>query len=302
MTAETLEKNFQVTSPARLELGNIRGSVELRAGEDGVIAVTAVKQVGTGDAERTEIEMTQPSAGTVVVRTRYPEATWTWLFGSHPCKVDYVVRAPRACALRLWGVSNTLEVSGFEGECSIETVSGEVELRDLTGALRLRTVSGNASVERLSGTFDLKTVSGDVALKESGLASVRSTSISGNVRLATTLADGPYAFDSVSGSVHLTVPPLTRCTAELAGVSGGLSTAFPVSGYSHAPGRHSVRIQGGGVTVSLKSVSGDLSLDSSGPLPAGSGQVPTAEAHRAVLEGLERGELSVEDALTRLKG
>jgi hypothetical protein len=303
MTAETLEKNFHVASPARLELGNIRGSVELRTGEDGVIAVTAVKQAGTGDAERTEIEMTQSSDGTVSVRTRFPEEGWTWLFGSHPCKVDYVVRAPRACALRLRGVSSSLDVRGFDGECSVETVSGAVELRDLNGALRLRTVSGNVSIERLSGALDLKTVSGEIAVKESGLASVRSTSVSGDVSLETALADGPYAFDSVSGDVRLVVPPETRCTAELTGVSGTLSTAFPVSGYSHATGRHSVTIHGGGTRVSLKSVSGDLALESSGPLAAGTDPAgQSAEARRAVLERLERGELSVEDALSRLKG
>jgi hypothetical protein len=304
MTEETMEKTFQVASPARLELANICGSVEVHAGEAGVIQVNAVKRTESGDAGRTEIEMTQASDGTVVVRTRFPEAGWTWLFGSHPCAVDYVVRAPRLCALRLRGVSNTLDVRGFAGECAVDMVSGEIELRDLNGDLRLRTVSGDISGERLSGKLEFKTVSGDLTLRESGLTSVQSNAVSGDVSLETGLAEGPYAFDSVSGDVRLTLPPATRCTAELAGISGDLSTAFPVSGYSHSSGRHSVTIWGGGVKVSLKSVSGDLSLESSGPLPAGSGQNPaaSAEARRAVLGGVERGELSVEEALSKLKG
>jgi hypothetical protein len=299
-----MEKTFQVAAPARLELGNIRGSVDVRTGEDGVITVTAVKQTSTGDAERTEVEMTQSPDGTVVVRTRFPEAGWTWLFGSHPCKVEYVVRAPRACALRLRGVSNRLEAGGFDGECSVETISGEVELRDLTGALRLRTVSGEIAAERLCGTVEVSTISGVIHLMASDLASLRSNAVSGNVSLESALGEGPYVFDSISGNARLVVPPATRCTAELASISGNLSTAFPVSGYSHASGRYSVTVQGGGTRVSLKSVSGDLSLESSGPLPAAAGQakVPTAEARRSVLERLERGELSVADALSRLKG
>ena len=36
--SEIMEKNFTVTSPARLELSNIRGSVEIHPGEDGLEA------------------------------------------------------------------------------------------------------------------------------------------------------------------------------------------------------------------------------------------------------------------------
>ena len=32
--SETIEKTFTVTSPARLNLSNIRGSVEIKAGQD----------------------------------------------------------------------------------------------------------------------------------------------------------------------------------------------------------------------------------------------------------------------------
>jgi len=304
MFAEMTEKTFQVASPARLELSNIRGSVEVHACQEGVIQVTAVKQTDTGCAECTEIEMSQSADGTVVVRTHFPEASWNWLFGSHPCKVDYVVRAPHACALRLRGVSNTVDVRGFDGECSVDTVSGEVDLRDLHADLQLRTVSGNVAGERLIGSLDLKTVSGNVSLKESSLTSLHSTAVSGDLDLETALAAGPYAFDSVSGDVRLSLPPATRCTAELSSLSGNLSTAFPVSGYSHGPGLHSVMIQGGGVRVSLRSASGDLALDSRGPLPADAAQAraPAAEARRTVLERLEHGELTVEEALSQLKG
>jgi len=296
MSDATIEKTFQVPSPAKLELGNLCGSVELRPGEDGSIHVTAVKRDGRGNPERTAIEMTQNADGTVVVRTRFPEAGWSWLFGAHPCDVDYVVTAPRRCDLKLRGVSSSADVSGFEGSCALETVSGEVRLSELSGELSLRSVSGDIAAERLAGPLALNTVSGNLTVQAGSLASVRATAVSGDVCLESPLGDGPYAFDSVSGDVRLIVPPETRCTAELSSVSGTLFTDFPATGTARSGGTSSVAIRGGGTRLTLRSVSGDLSLECRGPVPG------SAEARRSVLERLEQGELSVEEAVSQLKG
>ncbi len=65
MTNQILEKSFTVSGTARLELNNIRGSVDIRPGADGVITVKAEKLVDTGDAGQTEIKMTQKEDGAV---------------------------------------------------------------------------------------------------------------------------------------------------------------------------------------------------------------------------------------------
>jgi hypothetical protein len=304
MAQDRIEKSFTVSSPARLQLSNICGSVEIRRGEDGLIRVTAIKQTHSGDAERTEIEMSQESGGKVTVTTRFPDGAWSWIFGSHPCCVDYVVTAPRRCSLNLNGVSCTLDVEAFEGEFRVKSVSGEITLRDLSGSLQLYTVSGDVRGERLSGALDLDTVSADVALAACDLPAVKANTISGNVDLKTPLGSGPYTFNSVSGDVHLTLPVDSRCTVELHSVSGDITTAFPVSSSAQTLGSHTVAVQGGGVLLSMHSVSGDVSLDGEGGVPpaAGGNQGLSAEQRREVLERIERGELTVEEALTRLQG
>jgi len=301
MSEDTLEKTLTVSSPARLKLSNICGSVEIRPGEDGEIQVTAVKRPHSGDAQRTEIEMSQEADGRVTVATHFPEGAWAWLFGSRPCCVDYTVRAPRHCSLTLNGVSSTLEAEGFAGEFSVNSVSGVVALRDLTGDLHLHTVSGEVSGERLSGALDLDAVSGDVELAASSLPAVHAKTISANVSLQTSLGTGPYTFNSVSGEVRLMLPPDARCTAELYSVSGDLTTVFPVSSYSHTVGSQIVALQGGGVSLSMHSVSGDLSLDCEGGLPAAEAQGLSAAERRELLERIERGELTVDEALARLR-
>ena len=276
--SEIIEKTFTVASPAQLDLSNIRGSVEIRPGQDGLIHVTATKITSSGDAKRTEIELAQGADGTVRVATLFPEGAWSWLFGSFPCRVEYMVQAPRNCSLKVNGVSNEMVAEGFEGEFSfrsvsgdmtlrslqgpikVNTVSGAVEMAELTGNLRLTTVSGKVAGKRVNGPVHLDTVSGKVALEESSLSSVEAKTVSGRMFYQTGFGAGPYRFNSVSGNVELLVPADTRCSAELHAISGKISTKLPASSISQQPGNQAIDIQGGGVKVFLQSVSGNLSL------------------------------------------
>ena len=278
--SEIMEKIFKVASPAHLDLGNIRGSVEIHPGQDGVIHVTATKDAHSGDSSRTEIELSQEADGTVRVATRFPEGAWSWLFGSFPCRVDYVVQAPRNCFLKINAVSSEILAEGFEGEFSfqsvsgelalrsltgpmkIKTVSGSMELADLNGDLRLNTVSGKVSGKRINGALHLDTVSGNVSLGESNLPSVEASTVSGGMHYQTAFGAGPYRFNSVSGNVELLVPPETHCAAELHAISGQLSTKLSATSVSRHNGSQTIDVQGGGVKVYLQSVSGNLSLAS----------------------------------------
>ncbi len=278
--SEKYEKTFTVSSPARLDLSNIRGSVEVHPGEEGVIHILASKDGSSGDEKHTEIEFSQEVDGTVKVATRFPDAPWSWLYGSFPCRVDYVVQAPQKCSLKLNGVSSDTVVEGFEGNFAFKSVSGEMSLRDLngpvkvntvsgkvelaglTGDLHLTTVSGKVSGNHINGRLHLNTVSGKVSLEESNLSSVDATTVSGRMVYQTGFSDGPYRFSSVSGDVELLVPPETRCSAELHAISGKLFTKLPATSITHQNGNQVVEVQGGGVAVNLHSVSGNLSLAS----------------------------------------
>jgi hypothetical protein len=277
--SDIIERSFEVQAPARLQLSNIRGSVEIRPGEDGVIRVRAVKDTSRGDAARTEVELIQEAGGSVRVATRFPDLPIGWLWGSFPCPVEYVVTAPRRCSLKISAVSNSSDVQGFEGEFSFNSVSGPLNLRELTGPIkastvsgaidlegvsgevRLNTVSGRIRGDRLNGPIHVDTVSGRVELDESSIPSVEVTAVSAPVDLETALTDGPYRFSSVSGQVTLKVPEATRCSAELHTVSGNLRIGLPATSQSRGRGAQMAEVQGGGVKVYLGSVSGDLSIE-----------------------------------------
>ena len=278
MSEETFEQKFDVKKKTRLDVRNIRGTVDISPGEDGVIQVTALKHTDTGDAKRTEIELTQESNGTVNAFARFPDGALSGLFGARPCKVDFTIQVPSQCAVSVKCVSADTNVRGIHGEVKLNTVSGDINLEDLQGDLKvnavsgdidlakvegeleLRTVSGDIDCSHASGPASLHTVSGDVCLKESSLPSINADSVSGDIELETPLGEGPYRFHSVSGEVHFKVPEGTQCTAELSSVSGHISTNLPQSTVSSRPGKQLVKVQGGGVEVFLKSVSGELTL------------------------------------------
>lgn len=280
MPNQILEKTFAIPGAARFSLGNIRGSVDIRPGADGVIIVKAETLTATGDAEHTLVEMIQESDGSVRVKTRFTDYWLGWLFGSKPCEVNYIVTAPRSCVLNVHGVSADVIAEGFQGEASFKTVSGDMRVRalsgslrfdsvsgdvqaaDLAGDLRFHTVSGNISGVRLAGAVHLNTVSGDVDFEESNLPSVNASTVSGEVAMETGLGEGPYSFQSVSGDLTLQVPADAHFTAEFQTLSGNLSVQLPVTSVTHTNSRQSVEVQGGGVKVFLNSVSGDMNIKS----------------------------------------
>ena len=328
MSDETIEQTFQVTAPARLKISNVRGSIVVLPGDPGVIAIKAVKHANTGSSRQTNIEMTQEADGSVRVETRSDEAFLSFLSLSHPCKVDYTAHVPQGITLDTSGVSCSLNVSGLEGVFHFNTVSGDIELAELNGPIKLNAVSGDVNGSKLVGTLNLETVSGNARLADSNFPSTDANTVSGDLVIQTSLAEGPYHFNSVSGDVHVVVPADTRCTAKISSVSGSIRSSLPSTATRLSNGSKATEIQGGGTKVRLSSVSGDLSIETEGapatavpvvpatpeapippvpPIPSIPPIPPAAPIQPAlstaeILQLIERGEMTVDEALKLMKG
>lgn len=261
MPEERVEKTFPVDGPAFLEVSNVCGAVDVQPGEDGVIRVEAVKRLDSGDPEHTGIEMTQDEDGCVRVKTRFRKGLGWFAIRRGPCRVEYSLRVPHSCSVKVRCVSSKATVGGLEGKFDLETVSGAMRVQDLEGKIRLHSVSGKITGERLSGPVELDTVSGKVRLSASDMPSVEASSVSGALVLETALGEGPYRFRTVSGSVRLAVPAGSGCSVEVHSVSGRLRTTLPITrDWEGDRRRRRAEIQGGGTKVRFGSVSGDLRL------------------------------------------
>jgi Toastrack DUF4097 len=316
MSEETIEKTFQVGTPARLIISNVRGSVTVLPGEAAVIAIKAFKH-GNSSNTSNVVEMTQDNDGTVRVETRYNESFFGLL--SHPPKVEYSIRAPQNTHLEVSCISSSLNVSDLAGVFKLKTISGEMEVNNLSGPFKLSGVSGDITGSHLAGVLELSTVSGRVKLLQSEFPNADASTVSGDLILQTPVSTGPYTFSSVSGSVRMLVPPDTHCNAELNSVSGTIRSSLPASTTSIGHGLKITQVGTGGTSVRLKSVSGSLSFEVEGmpamnvvtastgaaanqppipPTPPPPSPMSTAE----ILEHIERGEMTVDEAIKMMKG
>jgi DUF4097 and DUF4098 domain-containing protein YvlB len=259
MSHATTEKTFKVDAPAILTLSNIRGSVEILPGEDNIIHIEALKNIASGDEDRTKIVITQVDSNHVSVKTKLRNG-WKIIPPHKPCKVDYIARVPKACSLKISGVSNTTTIQDVDGEMAIHTVSGPIKLEDISGSIMIDTVSGRVSGNRVGGPLALNTVSGNIYLHNSHFPQIDGHTVSGKVSLQSSIVKGPYHFKSVSGDVDFFVPVDSSITANLKSISGRINTPLTITSSRINGGTSNLEIQGGGVEVQVKSVSGSLSL------------------------------------------
>ncbi len=260
MRQETIEREFSVAAPVRLRVKNIRGSVDVRPSDDGVATITAIKHLDTGNPNWTEVDIRQEEDGGLIAKTIFEKGIWQLFNWREPCKVDYIVRVPRSCFLKVGCVSSKTLVQGLEGEFYIKTVSGRVALSDLSGKIKVTSVSGKIVGERLDGPTDFESVSGKVHMVESNLPLVTGSSVSGDLLLQTPLGEGPYGFKTVSGDVKLLLPPETGCTVGFSSMSGRLKTSLSTTRSQRWKHKRYTELQGGGPPIRFSSVSGNFSV------------------------------------------
>ena len=238
-----------------LTLSNIRGSVKIQPAQNGQITVIASKNVKSGDAENTRVELSQSADGSVKAFTHYDKSGIRFLSTWRPCKVDYDVRVPEDCSLKLRGVSNSAVIEGISGRMDLSTVSGDLDCRALSGEFKVKTVSGDISGESLSGPIQLEAVSGDIKLKNCDFPSMKGKTVSGDMLAETPLGDGPYDFNAVSGDIKLEIPPSLGVTIHSSSLSGDIRTMSQISSSNQSRNNRKVDLHGGGVEIHHQSVS-----------------------------------------------
>jgi hypothetical protein len=306
----TVQQTFQVSSPARLYIKNIRGSVFVRAGEAQEIVIQAVMDPNSGRADNTHIELEQDAQGVVRAVTRIDEASSPFGVGKVPCKVSYTITAPAACDVEIRSIASSVIVEGLQGSFQLNQVSGSTALTDLEGTFAIDSVSGSVTGLRLHGTFaKLKTVSGDVQLGDSRVVNLFARTVSGDIMIESPLADGPYSLETVSGDARLIVPPETHCEVISRSFSGktyiGLSSTY----LKQSGNSRQIVVQDGGPQVSFRSMSGSLSLltaeqiEHPAPHQPEIPPAPPDEPDRMeILERIGRGELSVDEGIHLING
>lgn len=183
-------------------------------------------------------------------------------------RADVSIAVPRTTAAKVGTVSAEGLVAGIDGQASVSTVSGSLVVDGTRGRLTATTVSGEIVVRDHEGSLGLNTVSGDLAAS-GALDTVHANAVSGAVAIDLTAGSSTVAATTVSGDVTVRVPAEEGIHVKANAVSGRLV----VDGEEHTggtPGSRTVDLRRGdaGSTVTVTTVSGDVTLLRSAPAPA----------------------------------
>jgi hypothetical protein len=220
-------------------------TIELLAGEIRVAGWerAEVRVKGTIDDDAVELDMEQSGQRTTI--SVKPLGDSLKSFGD---KVDLEIHMPRGSRLEVESLSADVTVEAIDGAVTIEAVSGEVNIAGALPEAEVSTMSGNivisSSAELRGG--EIQSVSGDIVLK--GMLS----------------ADGRFGFQTVSGNIELHLPSSISAEFEVETLSGDIRNDFgPAAERSSQffPSKSlEFSIGGGGASVSVTSVSGNVNL------------------------------------------
>ena len=302
-----------------LELRTVSGTIRIQ-GTDSGEAVVIVK--GEDRALR-ELNV-ERGDGRLLVQ---PQRIDSGLFRRSNVDVDFVVDVPRDARIDIKGVSTDITGQYLAGEQDYKLVSGDIRLQYVSGRMTVQTVSGDVHIDD-GGKLELSstTTSGDVQVEAQLIDFLRIKSVSGDVRLAGRLSEGPrHTVETVSGDLSV---------KSAGGLTLEPSRAIDIG----RGGRQPIVVGDGRAQLTFRSMSGDprvsgpTDFDTPRPVrpipmpaPVSRPDEPTAHAMPAypwdppvrpepaakpapptatrldILKALERGEIDVEEAARRLE-
>jgi hypothetical protein len=238
-----------------------------------------------------------------------------------------VVDVPRDARIDIKGVSTDITGQYLAGEQDYKLVSGDIRLQYVSGRMTVQTVSGDVHIDD-GGKLELSstTTSGDVQVEAQLIDFLRIKSVSGDVRLAGRLSEGPrHTVETVSGDLSV---------KSAGGLTLEPSRAIDIG----RGGRQPIVVGDGRAQLTFRSMSGDprvsgptdfdtprsrsphpdagagqpagrangaryagLPVGSAGPARAGAKPAPPTATRLDILKALERGEIDVEEAARRLE-
>jgi len=223
---EELHKTYPLQADGRISLSNVNGAVHVTAWDRNEVQVDAVKSATTKEILDEAQIVIDAAAGSVSIRTRYPEHQ-----DRHEhAKVEYTVKAPRGARLAAVSVVNgPVDLEGFSSDVKVSSVNGRVTAKNLAG--------GEARISTVNGPLD---ASFDKIVKASSIT-----------------------LTTVNGSIALSLPEGSGADFHASTVHGRISSDFGVK-EAHSNGPHhgsiSGQIGGGGAQIKLSSVNGGIRI------------------------------------------
>lgn len=119
-------------------------------------------------------------------------------------EINYIVKVPRNCNLRVKSISGSLQSTSFKGELKTELIAGDITLKEYDGRMRLKTVSGDVDVTMNKARVDASTVTGTI-YSDLDIDMGNSSKNRGGNRIKGTVNNGEelIVLTTVSGNIYM---------------------------------------------------------------------------------------------------
>lgn len=277
-SAKALAATWPLAATGHLEIGNVRGKVEVTGWDQ-----AQVKLEGTLGAGSTLA--VSGGSDNLSLRVKGGEAGW---FGTSGPRSDsnLVLHVPRAAVLEVHVVSAdarladvagaTLKIESVSGDLVVATSSPEIDIDSVSGEVKLdapspnasarahvQTVSGDVQARNLAGRIKLETVSGNLTCACAATSDLDGGSVSGDLDITAAPASGARVnLESMSGDIALRLPASVSAVFDVSTVSGSIRSDFGEVRDEEYGAGSSLKAQLGNADAQIKvqSFSGDVQL------------------------------------------
>ena len=193
-TREETRQSFRLDAGARVEVGSINGTVEVRTGATDTAEVHIVRTAESAEALEYNHVNVECSPSSLVVRGERGGGFWHWLSAGGRARQEVTLVLPRRVELEASHVNGALTVGEVEGSVEVTHVNGRVEVAQSVGRSEVSHVNGGVRV-------------GVSRLGEDGLDV---SHVNGNVEVRfRQTADADVEVERQNGGLSVNVPNLT---------------------------------------------------------------------------------------------
>ena len=285
---------LKVGEQPRIDIACPDGRLQVIGTSDQVIVIEATKIVhAVGMDEAREIAegftiSTGEHGGTYQVHADYQQLTerkrslWKKLLGKGEVEsygtLDWIISVPADCELHVNGQHGEISISHIRGKVSVKSSTAEISLASIEGEIEVQNTSGATTGEFLFGPLTVRQAMGLVKLQYvEGDTRIKSTSadinliqergaidietVAGNVDIQTNLnSNRDYFVETESGHIRLAIPETSSADLRIESEVGEIQIDVPVTLRTMSDRLVEGEFGYGGVRVSLRSVSGDVTV------------------------------------------
>jgi DUF4097 and DUF4098 domain-containing protein YvlB len=260
-TAAPADTTFTVPSGAKVEIINVRGDIEIRAGSGREARVLA-----DGESDRVRVARSGN-----VFRIEPRSRRWE-------DDADLVIRLPADVSIDVQGGSGDVIVAGFRSAVTVQaldgdidvdgatalaihSVDGDVQVSDASGPVTIEMGDGDAALARVGGPIVVHGIDGDITILQGDAAEVVLSTVSGDLRYDGRVhSDGTYELATHDGDVTFAIGEGVGARVSVLTYDGALIPSFPIQLRGSVGSIAEFTLGSGSARVQLESFDGDIHL------------------------------------------